>query len=285
MKIKQLTLGLAIVAIVSSCIFSSCKKKTTEEKDSDTAAAVDQSLASTTVNDMTNISDEAANSGTTSTLSSFRTSESSAVLSSCAIISFDTLAAAKTVTVNFGTANCLCNDNRNRRGSIIISFTGRYRDSNTVITVNPQNYFVNDNQVTGSKTIINKGHNAAHHLVYAINANIQIIKANGGGTITWQSNRQREWTAGENTFTWSDDMYSITGSASGTTSNGNSFTSLITSPLIRNMSFACRRHFTQGILEHTPAGKATRYIDFGNGTCDNQATVTINGTVYNITLP
>jgi hypothetical protein len=51
------------------------------------------------------------------------------------------------------------------------------------------------------------------------------------------------------------------------------------------MSFGCRRHFTQGTLEHTPGGKATRYIDFGNGTCDDQATVTINGTTYTITLP
>jgi hypothetical protein len=285
MKTKQLTLGLALAAIVSAGIFSSCKKKDKEEKDSDTAAAADQSLASTTVNDMTNISDEAANSGTTTTLSSFKTSESNAVLSSCAVITFDTLASAKTFTVNFGATNCLCNDNRNRRGSIIISFTGRYRDSNNVITVTPQNYFVNDNKVSGSKTITNKGHNAAHHLVYEINANIQIIKANGGGTISWQSVRQREWTAGENTFAWGDDMYSITGNASGTTSNGNTFTSIITSPLIRNMSFACRRHFTQGKLEHTPGGKATRYIDYGNGACDDQATVTINGTTYTITLP
>jgi hypothetical protein len=51
------------------------------------------------------------------------------------------------------------------------------------------------------------------------------------------------------------------------------------------MSIGCRRHFTQGLLQHTPGGKATRYIDFGNGACDSDATVTINGTNYNITLP
>ena len=51
------------------------------------------------------------------------------------------------------------------------------------------------------------------------------------------------------------------------------------------MAPGCRRHFTQGVLEHTPAGKATRYIDYGNGVCDNKATVTINGNTYAITLP
>lgn len=281
MKTKQLTFGLTLIAIVGSSLFSACKKKDNEEKDTDTVGAADHSFASSTVNDMTNISDEASKGHS---ISSFKTAESYALLSSCATITFDTLAAAKTITVNFGATNCTGNDGRDRRGAIIISFTGKYRDSLTVITVSPQNYFVDNNQVTGSKTITNKGHNALHHLVYDINANIQIIKANGAGTISWQSSRQREWTSGENTLAWNDDMYSITGSASGTTSNGNTFTSIITSPLIRNMSFGCRRHFTQGKLEHTPGGKATRYIDYGNGACDDLATVTINGTTYTITL-
>ncbi len=282
MNIKQLTFGLTLVAIVGTSIFSSCKKKDTDEQDKDTSSAYDQSLASTTVNDMTSISDEA---GKTYSVSSFKTENTEGLLSvSCATITLDTLAAAKTITVNFGTTNCICLDGRSRRGSLIISFTGRYRDSLTLITVSPQNYFVNDNQVTGYKTIKNKGHNAANHLVYEVNANIQIIKANGAGTISWQSTRQREWINGESSPSWLDDIYSITGNASGTSANGNSFTSIITSPLIRNMALGCRRHFTQGVLEHSPSGKATRYINYGNGACDDQAVVTINGTSYTITL-
>jgi hypothetical protein len=50
------------------------------------------------------------------------------------------------------------------------------------------------------------------------------------------------------------------------------------------MALGCRRHFTQGVLEHSPSGKATRYINYGNGACDDQAVVTINGTSYTITL-
>jgi hypothetical protein len=282
MKTKQLSTGIITLALACAFIATSCRKKEVEEKDTDVSSASDQSLASSTVNDMTNIADEA---GRTNNVSSFRTTETSAVLSNCSTLTFDTLAAAKTITVNFGVSNCLGNDGRYRRGSLILNFTGRYKDSLTVITVTPQNYFVNDNQVTGSKTITNKGHNTANHLVYDINANLQIIKANGAGTITWQSTRQREWTAGENTLTWQDDMYSITGSANGTSSGGGSFQSNITSPLIRNMTQGCRRYFTAGVIAHTPSGKATRYIDYGNGTCDGLATVTINGNTYNVTLP
>ncbi|MBL7937423.1 MAG: hypothetical protein JNM51_16575 [Bacteroidia bacterium] len=281
MKLKSFTFGIAIVAIIGSGIFSSCKKKEVEEKDTDTSEAVDQSLAAGIVNDMTSISDEAAKGN----VSSFKAVESNAILSTCAALTFDTLLAAKTITVNFGATNCLCNDGRNRRGALVLNFTGKYKDSLTVITITPQNYFVNDNQVLGSKTITNKGHNAAHHLVYEINANIQIVKADGSGTITWQSNRQREWLTGENTATWIDDTYAITGNANGTKVNGNTYSVNITSPLIRNMAVSCRRYFTQGTVELKPSGKATRYIDYGNGACDNEAAVTINGNTYIITLP
>jgi hypothetical protein len=283
MKTKKITYLLLVVMVTGSLYFTSCKKKEINEKDTDTASASDQSLASSTVNDLTSISDEA---GRNYSVQSFKTADAEGLLAtSCAIVTVDTLTAAKTITVNFGATNCLCNDGRNRRGLVILSFTGKYRDSLTVITVTPQNYFVNDNQVSGSKTITNKGHNAAHHLVYEINANMTITKANGGGTISCSSLRQREWIAGESTLAWSDDMYSITGTANGTTSNSNSFTSIIISPLIRNMAIGCRKHFTQGILEHTPSGKAMRTIDYGNGTCDDQATVTINGNTYTVTLP
>ena len=283
MKAKLVTSVLGIIAITGIICLSSCKKKDMSEKDTDTSSASDQSLASSSVNDLTNISDEA---GRNYSVSSFRTADANGLLAtSCAIITVDTLSATKTITVNFGATNCICNDGRNRRGSIILSFNGKYRDSLTVITVNPVNYFVNDNQVSGTKTITNKGHNAANHLVYEISANMTIVKANGAGTISWSSVRQREWIAGETTLIWSDDIYSITGSASGTSASGNSFSSIITSPLIRNMSLACRKHFIQGVLEHTPNGKATRIINFGNGACDDQATVTINGNTYTITLP
>jgi hypothetical protein len=169
----------------------------------------------------------------------------------------------------------------------LIVYTGKYKDSLTTITVTPINYFVNDNKVSGQKTIKNLGHNSAGHLVYEINANISIIKADNTGTIQWSGIRHREWLTGEGTLIWSDDKYSITGSANGTNANGRSYTSVITSgkPLIRDMSLGCRKHFVSGELQHTPQGKPTRIIDYGNGTCDDKATVTINNNTYTITLP
>ena len=92
-------------------------------------------------------------------------------------------------------------------------------------------------------------------------------------------------TAGESTsgiLGWSDDIYSITGSATGTSASQNNFSATITSPLIKKMN--CR-HIVQGTFTFDPGnGKPVRTVDFGNGTCDDIATVTINGNVYTIQL-
>ncbi|MBI2271600.1 MAG: hypothetical protein HYU69_14745 [Bacteroidetes bacterium] len=112
-----------------------------------------------------------------------------------------------------------------------------------------------------------------------------------GGSITWTSTRGREllagWNAADSTISWATSKWSITGSANGTNSKGVTYTANIKSALIRD--FTCptlvgKRHFTQGVVDITPGGKPTRTIDFGNGTCDDQATVTINGKVYKVTL-
>ncbi|MGZ3899309.1 MAG: hypothetical protein ACXVNM_08370 [Bacteroidia bacterium] len=273
---------IGLIVMIMSLVFSSCRKKVKEE-DNDTSSASENFLATSIGNDMGNIADEA---GRNKSVSSFKTNESSAILSSCASIQFDTLASsnADTITVNFGSTNCLCNDGRYRRGSLVIIYTGKYRDSLVHITITPQNYFVNNNGVNGSKTIKNLGHNSQGHLVYSITENMTITKADNSGTIVFNAARQREWISGESTLLLNDDKYSITGTASGS-SNGRSFTSSITSPLIRDMSLACRKHFISGVMQHTPDNKPTRTIDFGDGTCDDKATVTINNKSYVITLP
>lgn len=275
-----LIFGLSLTLLITSC------KKKQKEEDTETTSAAENSLASSIDNDMNNIADEA---GRTKNISSFKTTESSSIMSSCATLKFDTLVNtnADSITVNYGSSNCVCNDGRSRRGSLLIVYTGKYKDSLTTITITPINYFVNDNKVSGQKTIKNLGHNSAGHLVYEINSNISIVKADNTGTIQWSGTRHREWLTGEGTLIWSDDKYSITGSANGTNANGRSYTSVITpgKPLIRDMSLGCRKHFVSGELQHTPQGKPTRIIDYGNGTCDDKATVTINNTTYTITLP
>jgi len=282
MKTHKILLTSLSLITMSSFVLTGCKK---DEEDSDTNAASDNAFAESCYSDAMNIADEAGRSGT---MSNYRLGdpENASLLSTCATVIFDTVSNADqdTITVDFGSTNCTCNDGRNRRGKVIVYYSGTYRDSGSAHTIGFDNYFVNDNQVMGTKTVTNLGHNAAGHLVYDISVNGSINLANNGGTISWTSQRQREWTAGESTPVWSDDVYSITGTASGTGASGETFTVNITSPLIRNMALGCRRHFTQGVLELTPGSRPMRTIDFGSGACDDLATVTIGTRVFTIHL-
>jgi hypothetical protein len=281
MKTNRFILNALVLLAVPAFMLTGCKK---DEEDSDTSASGDNAFAEATFNDVVNIADEAGYSGT---LSNYRLGEPvERVLSSCATITFDTINSADqdTIHINFGATNCTCNDGRQRRGEILVYYTGQYRDSASTHTITFNNYYVNDNQVLGTKTVTNLGHNALGHLVYDINVNGTIHLANNGGTITWTSQRQREWVTGEATAYWYDDIYSITGSASGTGANGHNFTVNITNPLIRNMAVGCRRHFVQGTFVLTPDNRPARTVDFGSGACDDIATVTINNQTYTIHL-
>jgi hypothetical protein len=281
MKIKT-SFAILITTAVVSILIPSCRKDK-DDDDKDTMTARDNALAEGHFNDAANIADQAATGSLSSYLSPSGT-EVKSMLSTCATITHDTTISPRLITINFGTTNCLCSDGRYRRGIINVSYTGAYRDSASVHTITFNNYYVENHKISGTKTVTNNGHNTAGHLTYSINVTGQVDKFNGG-VVTWNSTRTREWILGENTMVWGDDVYLITGSASGVSTpaggTATSFTANITSALRKEIG--CR-NIVSGKFELTPSGKATRYVDFGTGACDNQAQVTINGHVYNVTL-
>jgi hypothetical protein len=268
---KVIFKSLFAIGLVS-LVLNGCRKKDVDETDRDTTAASDNALAEGTYTDVNNIADEAANKG----------GGTGSILGNCATITFS-VSPDTTMTIDFGSVNCLCSDGRYRRGQILVNWSGAYKDPGHVHTITFNNYFVNDNQVMGTKTVTNSGFNNAGNLYFTIDVNGSIIlsAANGGGTITWTSQRTREFIEGASTPQISDDVYLISGTASGSSSSGRSFTASTITPVRKEMSCSW---LVSGTIEFNPSGKPTRTIDFGNGNCDNKATVTINGNSFQITL-
>jgi len=276
-----------LVLSLSAVVMTSCRRD--KEEDNDTASSSDNSFAEASFNDLSVIGNQASyGSVTTYRLA---TGDEGSLLSACAVVTHDSANATNpdTITINFGTTNCLCLDGRNRRGVLQITYTGgdHYRDSGLIATITPINYFVNDNGIAGTKTIENKGHITGGKLTWVINVNGTITKANNGGTVTWQSSRTKVLLAGETSFggpiNWAIAKWELTGSANGTAANGENFTVLITEALVRDMTCgANRRHIVAGKLDFTPGTRPVRHVDFGNGTCDDLATVTINNNTYTI---
>ena len=279
MKINQLVFVTLIVFGLTAC-----KKDIPKlDADNDTSTAIENAMADAAFNDVANIADE----GYTGSVSTYKNGVPPVYLSNCASVTFDTSSNPKSFTIDFGTTNCLCNDVNYRRGQIIVAYQGWYRDSGSTHTISFDNYYVNNNKIDGSKTVVNQGRNNLGHLMYAITVN---------GTITWDAsyfgsictstytaNRLREWSEGESTLNWTDDVYLISGTQSGVTHTGSSYAASTVSPLKKEIGY---RHLTDGILAFTPQGKYTRYINYGypNGAPDNLAQVTINGYNYVIQL-
>jgi hypothetical protein len=187
-------------------------------------------------------------------------------------ITLDSTGTAKRLVIDFGTGT-LCKDGKTRTGQIIATWNGRYREKGTIITTTFKDYTVNGNKVEGTKTVTNLGENAKGNMHFSIEIKGAKITTSSG-VITWESIRDREWVAGSNTKTIFDDTYNITGSASGTNIKGVSYTINITNPLVVNL--ACRFIEAGTFTINTSKSTSTGTVDFGNGTCDDLATFTVN---------
>lgn len=274
MKQHRAKFRLFLLSLLWLISLNACNRNHQNNKDTDTSIASDNAFSEAIYNDALNMADEASNLQTGDNLSNYKTA------SNCATITHDTTTNPKTITIDFGNTYCLCNDGKYRKGIVLISYTGHYKDSGSVRTITFNQYFVNNHQVLGSKTVSNMGYNTNGQTFFNIVVNGLIIKSTGD-SVSWNQNRVRTWIAGENTSAKIDDVYEITGSGSGTRANGNTYTVTITQPLVR--ALACQ-WIQSGEISIQPVGGNTRVLNFGNGTCDDQATVSINGTTYTITL-
>lgn len=268
----------AFVLAAFTLATQSCKK---EETDNDTGVARTENQVESYFSDMNDVSDHVARRGD---LSGFKIAEdASSPLSNCATITIDTIINGGQLdsiayTIDFG-SGCAGNDGKVRAGKIIATANGPYFQEGTIITITPVNYSVNGNVLSGFRRLTNTT-SAGSLPTFAVEVNGTVVLADNSGTITWTANRVRTWLEGFNTpLIFIDDVISTTGNSNGTRASGNTWTSVINTPLVYKRS--CRQ-IVSGTMTITPSDKPARNIDFGSGNCDNTATVSINGNTFTI---
>jgi hypothetical protein len=263
---------LSLVTTFSLLALVSCRKEDkTDPTDFDYTSAIDNARAEDYFADMLNAVDDAADAN------GLRDANDA-----CApTVTFDTLVMPHTLTIDFGTVNCTTTSGRMRRGMLNVTFTGRYRDVGTVITITPQDYYVNDNHVEGTKTVTNMGLNGDGDPYFTVAVSGTVTAGDGSWTATHQAARTRTWIQGDDTLTPLDDVYLITGGGSGVNRNGVAYTVTITQAL--RVAVGCA-WITAGTVEITPQNKPTRTINYGNGSCDGTFSVTVNGNTFSVTL-
>lgn len=108
-------------------------------------------------------------------------------------------------------------------------------------------------------------------------AKMTILNSNSGKTITYTSTRSRK-VDNKGTSNRNDDESSVTGSTTGSSSDGTTFSSNITKALVTKNSCSSSKGFpVSGTEEIVAADGTKKIVDYGDGTCDLKYTETTNG--------
>ncbi|MFA7273120.1 MAG: hypothetical protein WC044_04590 [Crocinitomicaceae bacterium] len=253
MKTKQLILGFSALLFCTILIVS-CRK--TQDRDDASEVAQQNAIADIAFLDFAYMSDQVSKGP-----QYFKTFNGD-----CTTLSYDTIANTISATINFGTADCLCNDGKKRRGQVLIQYSVDYTSAGAISTVTPTNYYVNGNLIEGIRTATISNNVDVVNIV----SSATITPENGSGTITWNSTRERVYTGNTNAPNiLAGKSYEETGNSTGTTIRGNTFTIDITQAL--KIQAGCRWIKAGLITIHADNFKNDATVDYGDGTCDSKA--------------
>ena len=185
------------------------------------------------------------------------------------------------ITVRFLYDNCIDSSGSGvvRSGTITATFYKPWKlittgDSVVVLDINVT---ANSKKYTGTM-VINKP---------AYNSYNTVLKGGkclwpSGKYVTLEYNKTVTQTSGFGTAQFNDDVFEFTGTANGVSRDGKAYTVNITRPLVKAAS--CK-WISEGTIELTPSGLATRTVDYGSrNSCDGQGTITINGNTFNFNI-
>ena len=211
-----------------------------------------------------------------------KTTENSVqTLPPCATIALQLTETTWTRSITFN--NCELPNGNVVDGTIVVSGSLNFDTPSYTINYSFVNFHHNNILVEGNRTVVRTIQStttlATPHPVANMAIDMTVTFPNGN-SYHRVGNRVREMIEGFGTpMIWMDNVFSISGSWSTTFPNGNQI-STITTPL--RVEADCP-HIVSGVVGIT-RNDNTAVLDYGNGDCDNQATLTINGTTTTITL-
>jgi hypothetical protein len=208
------------------------------------------------------------------------TIESAAYLTDCPVITVNKTATPQVITIDFGTA-CTGKDGKVRSGKIIVTSTS-FNTFPSVRDKSFDNYYVDGKKIEGSiaKTITKDQENNIRTAV--IKENITITFPDGEGKATRVADLTRQYQ--RNTLLNPLDNQIVSwGTVEFTHISGVKVTKTITSadPLV--FKVACH-HIVSGTVSVTTSNNRSWTINYGDGTCDAKATLTMDGKTKEIKI-
>lgn len=183
-----------------------------------------------------------------------------------------------TRTINFGTTGCAMPNGAILRGIIRVSGVLPYSTSNYVITYTFDGFRYNDFLVQGNRTITRSLGTSTYqvntHPICVMDMNMTFT--NSRGIFTRVGTRTRECIEGYTSAIWTDNVYVITGNWTTTFPNGNVHSNAISNTTPLRVRLNCDYRVVSGVVNITRPNH-TAVLDYGAGTCDNLATISIDG--------
>jgi hypothetical protein len=185
----------------------------------------------------------------------------------------------KTITIDYGEGIELLNG-RIITGKIIIVVSDRPRSNGATREVSYENFYVDSVNIAGGATRTFIGADSTER-VFTNESDLTLTFADGA-VLHRTSERTRTLAEGfETVFLHSDDVVCITGWVNYEAANGATFSKTIVEPLMK--TGACR-FIVQGIVSFTKNGEDFATLDYGDGTCDDVATITKDNETRQITI-
>ncbi|MFM2230805.1 MAG: hypothetical protein RL607_2063 [Bacteroidota bacterium] len=290
MKTIKWMLGAAVIAVMVSC---SKEDKVANFSAEEATVNAKMDIAN---NDVTDIVEGEERNTYDNSLSGKTTEPTTQNLPSCATVTrvpaFGTAitpGTQVTKTIDFGTTGCPLANGNVVKGRIIITFV--FDPGATSHTINYQfdNFYHNAIKYEGNKTFTRTMTVATatspSHPIVTMNMDMTATFPNGN-SYHRVGQRVREIVAGFDTpALLADNVYQVTGSWTTTFPNTSIQTSTITTPLQIKMSCMAvnKPLIVSGVISIVRNGN-TATLDYGDGTCDNTALFTFNGTTVTIII-
>lgn len=179
----------------------------------------------------------------------------------------------KTLIVDFG-SGCTSADGIFRKGKLTYVFSAPIYFPGATVSVTFAQYVVNGYGLQGTYLITNA--TTGTDLIINTKVTNGIITYPNATNYHYSHNKTYTMTAGGDTPNdFTDDVYDITGNSAFSDAAGNTLVFNVTTALVK--SFSCH-NISKGVVGFSYNNDINGTIDFGDGTCDNLATVTV-GTI------
>jgi hypothetical protein len=177
----------------------------------------------------------------------------------------------KEIVIDYGDG-CVGKKGEIISGKIIISISADMKEAGASMEMRYEEFYLGDKKIDQLKTKTNLGQNGDGNWVLESKEEITITYADGSSS-SRNSVSTTEWISGYDTEQSEDDVFLRSGSGLVVTSEGDEFSREITEPLLFDRS--CQ-YIKSGVIELNKAGTEI-IIDFGDGECDEWATITKDG--------